>query len=133
MVRKNSRSFYLILFPCIFATMNIIEKFFSKYPQEKIIRWFKQICVAEAISCFLLYGIAMIWKRYDQEGLLPTIFIIIIGNIHGLFFTLYLLLLLPAKKIYNWDDEDFIFALLSAFFPFATIWVEKKLARFDRE
>ena len=113
--------------------MNIIEKFLSKDPQEKIIRWFKQICVAEAISCFLLYGIAMIWKRYDQEGLLPTIFIIIIGNIHGLFFTLYLLLLLPAKKIYNWDDEDFIFALLSAFFPFATIWVEKKLARFDRE
>ncbi len=113
--------------------MNIIENFFSKYPQEKVITWFKQICVAEAISCFLLYGIAMIWKRYDPEGLLPTIFIIIIGNIHGLFFTLYLLLLLPAKKIYNWDDEDFIFALLSAFFPFATIWVEKKLARFDRE
>lgn len=113
--------------------MNFIDKFFSKYSQEKIIKWFKQICIAEAISCFLLYGVAMIWKRYDEEGLLPTIFIIVIGNIHGLFFTLYLLLCLPARKIYKWDDEDFVFALLAAFFPFATIWVEKKLARFDRE
>lgn len=91
------------------------------------------MCVAEAISCFLLYGVAMIWKRYDDEGLLPTIFIIIVGNIHGLFFTGYLLLCIPVRKIFKWDDEDFVFALLSAFFPFATIWVDKKLARFDRE
>lgn len=113
--------------------MNFIEQYFSKYSEEKIIKWFKQVCVAEAISCVLLYGVAMIWKRYDEEGLLPTIFIILIGNIHGLFFTLYLLLCVPAKKIFNWDDEDFVFALGSAFFPFATIWVEKKLAKKDRE
>ncbi len=34
--------------------------------------------------------------------------------------------------IYKWDEEDTVFALLSAFFPFATILVDKKLARFDR-
>lgn len=112
--------------------MNLIDKFFSKYPQEKIIKWFKQICVAEAVSWFLLFT-AMIWIREDKDGLLPTIFIITIGNIHGLFFTLYLLFILPMRKIYKWDDEDFVFALISAFFPFATIWVDKKLARFDRE
>ena len=113
--------------------MNFIEKYFSKYPEEKIIKWFKQVCVAEAISCVLLYCVAMIWKRYDPNGLASTIFIIIIGNLHGLFFTLYLLLCLPARKIFKWDDEDFVFALLAAFCPFATIWIEKKLARFDRE
>ena len=106
---------------------------FKKYPDEKIIKWFRQVCTAEALSCFLLYGIAMIWKRYDEEGLLPTIFIIIVGNIHGFFFTLYLLLCLPIRKIFHWDDEDFVFALLSAFFPFATIWVDKKLAQHNRE
>lgn len=105
---------------------------FKKYPDEKIIRWFRQVCLAEAISCLFLYGFAMIWKRYD-DGLLSTIFIIVVGNIHGLFFTLYLLLCLPIRKIFKWDDEDFVFAILSAFFPFATIWVDKKLARFDRE
>ncbi len=112
--------------------MKFIEKFFSKYPEEKIIKSFKQICVAEAISWLLLFS-AMIWIRYDRDGLFPTIYIISIGNIHGLFFTLYLLFLLPTRKIYDWDDEDFVFALICAFFPFATIWVDKKLARFDRE
>lgn len=112
--------------------MNFIENFFAKYPEEKIIKWFKQICVAEAISWVLLFS-AMVWIRYERDELLPTIYIIIIGNIHGLFFTLYLLLILPARKIFKWDDEDFVFALISAFFPFATIWIDKKFARFDRE
>ena len=65
---------------------------------------------------------AMIWIRTDKDELLPTIYIIVIGNLHGLFFTLYLLLILPIRKIFKWDDEDFVFALISAFFPFATIW-----------
>ncbi|MDR2205008.1 MAG: DUF3817 domain-containing protein [Flavobacteriaceae bacterium] len=108
-------------------------KFFSKYPQEKIIKWFKKTCIAEAFTCLFLYVFAITWKRYDETGILPTVFIIIVGNLHGLFFVIYLLLCLPARKIYKWDDEDFVFALLAAFFPFATIWVDKKLARFDRE
>ena len=112
--------------------MNLIEKFFSKYSQEKIIKWFKQICIAEAISWFLLFT-AMVWIRDDKEGIMPIIYISVMGSLHGLFFTLYLLLTLPARKIYNWDDEDFVFALLSAFFPLATIWVDKKLAQFERE
>lgn len=112
--------------------MNFLENFFSKYPQERIEKWFKQVCLAEAVSWFFLFS-AMIWIRYERDELLPTIYIIIVGNIHGLFFSLYLLLLLPAKNIYKWDDEDSVFALIAAFFPFATIWIDKKLARFDRE
>ncbi len=112
--------------------MEIVDKFLAKYPQEKIIRWFKQICLFEAISWAFLFS-AMIWIRTDRDALLPTIYIITVGNIHGLFFTLYLLLVLPARKIFKWDDEDFVFALIAAFFPFATIWIDKSLARFNRE
>lgn len=112
--------------------MNFIEKFFSKYPQEKITKWFHQACIAEAISWLLLFS-AMVWIREDKDGILPIVYISIMGSLHGLFFTLYLLLAIPARKIYTWDDEDSIFALLAAFFPLATIWIEKKLARFDRE
>lgn len=112
--------------------MQFIEKFFAKYSQDQIHKWFKQVCLAEAISWLFLFS-AMVWIRYDRDGLLPTIYIIIIGNIHGLFFTLYLLFLFNAKKMYKWDEEDTVFALLSAFFPFATIWVDKKLAHFNRE
>ena len=112
--------------------MNFLENLFSKYPKEKVMKWFHQVCFAEAISWFLLF-VGMIWIREDEEGILPLTYIIIIGNVHGLFFTLYLLLAFPARKFYKWDDEDSIFALLAAFFPLATIWIEKKLARFDRE
>jgi len=112
--------------------MNFIYKFFSKYSQEKIIKWFKQICLAEAISWFFLFT-AMTWIRIDPEGVLPIVYISTIGSIHGFFFTLYLLFLPSIRKIYVWDDEDSVFALIAAFFPFATIWIDKKLARFDRE
>lgn len=112
--------------------MEFIEIFFAKYGQEKVIKWFKQICLAEAISWFFLFT-AMIWIRVDPEGILPIVYISTIGSIHGLFFTLYLLFLPSVRKIYTWDDEDTVFALISAFFPFATIWIDKKLARFDRE
>lgn len=112
--------------------MNFIENFFSKYSEEKLIKWFKQVCVAEAVSWCFLFS-AMIWIRYDRDALLPTIYIIIVGNIHGLFFSLYLLMLMSARKIFRWDDEDTVFAVIAAFFPFATIWIDKKLARFGRE
>lgn len=112
--------------------MEFINKFFAKYSDEKITGWFRKVCLLEAVSWLFLFS-AMIWIRYDREGLLPTIYIIIIGNIHGLFFTLYLLLLAPARRIFNWDDEDTVFALLAAFFPFATIWIDKRLAKMERE
>lgn len=112
--------------------MNFITQFFAKYPDEKIEQWFRKICIAEAISWLLLFS-AMVWIRMDRESLAPTLYIILIGNIHGLFFSLYLLLVLPMRKIFSWDDEDFVFALISAFFPFATIWVDKKLAQWDRD
>jgi len=109
--------------------MNLIIKFFDKYPEDKIVKFFKKICTAEAISCFLLYCVAMVWRRYDPDGILSMIFIILIGNIHGLFFVIYLVLCIPARKIYTWDDEDFVFALLASLFPFATIWIDKSLAK----
>ena len=112
--------------------MKFIENFFSKYPQEKIIKWFKQICLAEAISWFLLFT-AMIWIRVEPQNIFAIIYISTIGSIHGLFFTLSLLFVPSVRKIFEWDDEDFVFSLIAAFFPFATIWIDKKLARFDRE
>ncbi|MBN9313999.1 MAG: hypothetical protein BGO40_04680 [Chryseobacterium sp. 39-10] len=113
--------------------MDFADKLISKYSQEKIILWFRKICIIEAVTCFLLYVVAMPIKRYFPEENFALILIIVVGNLHGLFFSLYLLLLAPARKIWQWDDEDTVFALLSAFFPFATIWVDKKLARFDRD
>lgn len=112
--------------------MNIIEKYYSKYPEEKLIKWFKHICFLEAVSWLLLFT-AMIWIRLEPTGIFAIIYISTIGSIHGLFFTLYLILLPAIRKVYAWDDEDFVFALIAAFFPFATIWVDKKLGRKNRD
>lgn len=112
--------------------MDFIDKQIEKYGEEKLTRWFKKICFAEAISWALLLS-AMIWIRLSPDGLASTIYIIIVGNIHGLFFTLCLLLLLPIRKIFHWDDEDSLIALMAVFFPFATIWMEKKFVKHDRE
>ncbi len=111
--------------------MNIIEKYYSKYPEEKIIKWFKQICLAEAISWFFLFT-AMVWIRVEPENLFAIIYISTVGSLHGLFFTLYLIFLPVMRKIFYWDDEDSVFALCAAFFPFATIWIDKKLGRKNR-
>lgn len=112
--------------------MEFLEKIFAKYRQEQVIKWFKRICLAEALSWFFLFT-AMIWIRVDPHGIIPIIYISTIGSIHGLFFTIYLIFLPSMRKIFTWDDEDFVFSLISAFFPFATIWIDKRLARFDRE
>lgn len=113
--------------------MNFVDQFFAKYPDKKLIKYFKFFAVAEAVTCFFLYLVAIPLKRYFPEELFATIFIIFVGNIHGLFFTLYLILCIPMRKIFQWDDEDFVFAILSAFFPFATIWIEKKYTKLDRD
>ncbi|WP_255424401.1 DUF3817 domain-containing protein [Apibacter sp. HY039] len=89
---------------------------------------FKIACYAECVSCVLLFFIAMPLK-YSFHN---TILMIPAGIIHGIFFTAYLILAVLVRKIYKWDDEDFVFALMSAFFPFATLWVEKTLAKPDR-
>ena len=74
-------------------------------------------------------------KRIDltKYNTVLIIYISVMGSIHGLFFTLYLILAFPCRKICQWDDEDSVFALLAAFFPLATIWIDKKLAKFERE
>lgn len=92
-------------------------------------KWFKIACYAECVSCVLLFFIAMPLKYCFHS----TALMIPVGIIHGAFFTGYIILTVLVRKIYKWDDEDFVFALMSAFFPFATLWVEKSLAKMDRE
>ncbi|MBV7440980.1 DUF3817 domain-containing protein [Weeksellaceae bacterium TAE3-ERU29] len=97
--------------------------YLKNIPENKLIKQFKYACVAEGITCILLYLIAMPIKY--QWGIWWQM--IPIGTLHGAMFTWYLALLYFVKKPLNWDDEDLVFAALAAFFPFATFWVEKDL------
>lgn len=101
--------------------------YFEKLPEKKLINQFKKICIFEFVTCVLLYLIAMPIKyQWDiWQQMIP------IGIIHGVAFTWYLILIYYVRKPLKWDDEDLVFAVLAAFFPFATLWVEKNLITED--
>ena len=90
---------------------------------EKLKKWFSVACIWETISCALLFLVAMPIK-YQFDYVLPMPFA---GCFHGFWFTVYLLLLFRVKKIYKWDVEDFIFYMIYAFIPFATLLVHKAI------
>ena len=97
--------------------------YYDNMSEEKLIRQFKWACIAEGITCILLYVIAMPMKyQWDLIWQMP-----VIGSLHGIAFIWYMGLLYYVHKPLKWDDEDLFFADLAGFFPFGTFWVEKKL------
>lgn len=92
---------------------------------EKLKKWFATACVWETVSCALLFLVAMPIK-YQFDYVLPMPFA---GSFHGFWFTVYLLLLFKVRKIYKWDDEDFIIYIMYAFVPFATLAVHKVIKK----
>lgn len=93
-------------------------------PEYKLKKWFSIACVWETVSCVLLFLVAMPIK-YQFGYILPMPFA---GCFHGFWFTSYLVLLVKVRKIYNFDDEDFIFFIMYSFIPFATLAVHKKIS-----
>ena len=91
--------------------------------EETLKKWFRISCTWEAISCALLILVAMPIK-YQFGYVLPMPFA---GCFHGFWFSAYLILLFVTKKYYKWDDEDFIFYIMFAFIPFATLSLHGKL------
>jgi integral membrane protein len=50
----------------------------------------------------------------------------IIGMIHGMFFILYVLIILKIKSELNWTWRLVLFAFTLAFIPFGTFYLDKK-------
>lgn len=96
---------------------------FKNQNNDTLIRHFRWASIAEGITCILLYLIAMPIKY--QWGIWQQM--IPIGTLHGIMFTWYLILLYYVIKPLKWDAEESVFALIAAFFPFGTFWVDWKL------
>ncbi len=97
--------------------------------EKSLKKYFDIFCIAEFFSCFLLFCVAMPLKYgYDIiEPMFP------IGMFHGIAFVGYIILALLVRKIYKWDDEEFVFIIMFAFIPFATWLVHRKIKKFDQE
>ncbi len=97
--------------------------------EQQLKKYFKIFCIAEFISCFLLFCIAMPLKYgYDNTAIMFPV-----GMFHGIAFIGYVVLALLVQKYYKWDLEELIFIIIFAFIPFMTILVHRKTQKFDKE
>ncbi len=97
--------------------------------RNKRARHFKWACIGEGITCVLLYLIGMPLK-YEWGIIWPMI---PIGSLHGALFIYYLITAFLARPFFKWDDEDFVFVIISAFFPFATFWIERSFLKINND
>ncbi len=86
--------------------------------------WFKKTAFWEGVSYLVLLFIAMPLKYFfDSPAMVRYV-----GMVHGVLFIAYVLLL-----VWNWSDRKWDFRKAAVYFlasllPFATFWVEKKVA-----
>ena len=78
---------------------------------------------AEAISWILLLFIAMPLKYIWAQPLMVKY----VGWIHGILFILYCIHLLLVKIKLNWSSGKMITGGIAAFFPFGTLWFDRKI------
>lgn len=92
------------------------------HPTIKRLRW---LGYAEAISWLLLLFIAMPLKYIWDKPLLVKY----VGWAHGILFIGYCIHLLLAKILLKWSWGKLIAGGIAAFFPFGTLWFDKRIER----
>jgi integral membrane protein len=90
-----------------------------------MIRIFRGLAIAEAFSwAALLLGMVLKWiTRTTELG------VEIAGPIHGAFFIGYAIAALSLWAMLRWPFRVALLAGLSAVFPFATVWFERRAGR----
>lgn len=82
------------------------------------------VAIIEGVS-YLLLAVTMILKyRYDMPY--PNL---VVGMIHGVFFILYVLMVLQVGYLRKWTLKKIFLALVASIIPFGTFYAEKKLFR----
>ena len=90
-----------------------------------MIRFFRALAVAEAFSwAALLCGMFLKWVTRTTE-----LGVEIAGPIHGAFFIGYAITALCLWAMLRWPFRVALLSGLSAVFPFATVWFERRAGR----
>lgn len=87
----------------------------------RIIAWI------EGVTYILLFVTMPLKYLYDLPG--PNY---VVGMLHGVFFILYILLVLLVGIKDKWTYKNIFLALGASLIPFGTFVAEKKLMRYDR-
>lgn len=91
-----------------------------KHPAVQRLRF---LGYAEALSWLLLLFLAMPLKYIWHRPLAVTY----TGWVHGVFFILYCLHLILAKRLLKWSFRKLFTGGVAAFLPFGTLWFDKYL------
>lgn len=86
------------------------------------------IAFIEGVSYLLLLGVAMPLKYL--AGFPPAVKIV--GWIHGLLFVLYLFAVAEVTLRHRWSAARALIALVAAFIPFGTFWLDRQLRGEER-
>ncbi|ODS82988.1 MAG: hypothetical protein ABS46_07505 [Cytophagaceae bacterium SCN 52-12] len=86
--------------------------------------WFKKTAFWEGVSYLVLLFIAMPLKYFfDSPAMVRYV-----GMAHGVLFITYVLLLVWNWSARKWDFGKAAVYFLASLLPFATFWVERKVA-----
>lgn len=91
-----------------------------KHPTIKRLRW---LGYAEAFSWLVLLLIAMPLKYIWHQPMAVKY----VGWVHGILFIFYNIYLLMAARLLNWPLKKLITGGIGAFFPFGTLWFDKRI------
>jgi integral membrane protein len=90
---------------------------------DPLIRRLRFLGYAEAISWLLLLFIALPLKYIWAQPLAVRY----TGWIHGILFIAYCIHLLLAANRYQWKFSKLVTGGVAAFFPFGTLWFDKRI------
>jgi integral membrane protein len=87
------------------------------------IKRLRVIALIEGVSLLVILFITMPLK-YLMEMPQPNY---VIGMMHGVFFILYVALVIQAESIFKWGSKNTLLALAASVIPFGTFWADKKI------
>jgi integral membrane protein len=92
--------------------------------EQKLLKRFYWIGIAEAVSFLLLLGIAMPLKY--MAGMPKAVSIV--GMAHGILFIAYLFMAYACWQSLQWPFKKFVLAGLASILPFGPFWFHKRHA-----
>jgi integral membrane protein len=93
--------------------------------QDKTLNRFRKVAIWEGISWILLLFVAVPVKY----GLGNPILVKIVGPIHGILFTAYVIFLIQAAMEYDWPLKKSALAFVASLLPFGPFLFDRRLAK----
>jgi integral membrane protein len=87
-----------------------------------MLRWFRTVALAEAVSYLVLLAAAVAKRALDAPGPVEAL-----GPVHGVLFLAYVGLAFAVRPILRWNALTTAIVIVAAVIPFGAFVVERRL------